>query len=464
MILSMLPLPFLFCSLSLIQATISINKRKRPITRSMTRRILRNQNESNHFHLSLKDTNIRRKRLKRNLVPDSSLNEFNKDSINSIQRVLSNKMIAYDSNRIMIIDKFFFNIFKLKLSDITEMIAEYDYDESLKCVYEKVIKGLEISKEMLSILNFYSKTFVRDLIPLMEKTLFPNYDIFWYNSLKLIFKWMLYRREKTADNDNRDNEKEFQDSLTDIQSINFIIWEKSHINLSIHLNFKSMSIDNLGKLKSLFKCELLENSHIFNSFASAIKDFIDNFNVNKNEIMACRELRIKYFNGHFDKNVRLKYLILQHGPIKEMKNCILKRGFINHSNHSKSHLLFIENVTEEYLENLKFKGLKELEINFFHDGNYLSKPLFEFLRATNQKIKMTKSFDLFDLLRKLNIENLLNWDMIKNLVGFLLVDGSFGWNQEEFNVFIENFKGNIRYRDQLSEFNEYLKKLDSQSL
>lgn len=368
----------------------------------------------------------------------------------------------YDPNKVRIISKFIapFNQERVAI-EMSKIIARYEPDEPLKHLYDKVLDDLQLSENEELKLDFYSRTFVRDLIAFIENVSFPRNHQFWINLERLLFKWMIYRREQTVNTKNDEND--FEESRKDLESIVCVITSETNIKIPISFNLKSMNSNTFNSFNSLITYEILENNHIFHSFANVIQGFHNIISIYRDEKTACRLLRIVYFNGHFDQNILLKYLILFRAPIKEMRECISNNDL--ESNHSSGYdqNKFNKKVTRKYLENLRMNGPKNLRYSS-DEEKYLSKFILNSIKANGQGIEMPHKHAILPLLRALKREGLLSWEMVMGLCRFYILDGSGrlgGWNQKDFDDWIKELRNNFNPKD-LSELEEYLNELGPQ--
>lgn len=370
----------------------------------------------------------------------------------SFKIMLETASCDHDPNIVQIISKFIapFNQRAVGI-EMGKIVEDYNHNDlGLKHVYDRLIKDLNLSQKERSKLNFYSSNLVKNLIPIIN---FPSYWPGWHSLVKFLFKWMVYKREEAI---SESNEMIFEESINDLKSIASIIKANGIMDMPINFNFQSMNAYDFQVFNSLIRCEFLENHHLFRSLSDAIRDFRDN--VNKSKEIACQLLKGNFFNGHFDSDIRFKYLILFHSPIKEMRDCILKDDSQSMSIPRHSPNLSNNQITRKYLENLIIKEPKNFALDLFHDQNYLTRSALIFLQNSDQRFEIKEGYHIFRLLKLLNRENSLTWKMVKSLVGFRIDDESLEWNQDKFDFFVEEFK-NSKYIDEVTEFNKYLKYL-----
>lgn len=210
--------------------------------------------------------------------------------------------------------------------------------------------------------------------------------------------------------------------------------------------------------KGLINCEIFENiDHFFNLIVNVVKSFQDTI-YTKGDEAACQSLKNKHFNGHFDKNIRLKYLLIMYSSMKEIRNCILKDDPKAKLQHSPIMISDIE-ITDENLMELKTKGLKSIEMNLNHDELYLSKYALKAFQDNNLKFKLKSDLDLFYILKILYMGDSLTWNIMKNLIRFPTKDESPKWDKGKFNEYIKNLKGSM-FKEEAPELEKFLKQLN----
>lgn len=277
---------------------------------------------------------------------------------------------------------------------------------------------------------------------------------------------MIYRKEKTVR--ERNGKISFEKSLKDIQLINFLIRPSNPFPLN-SFNLPHNGACALETFKSLMKCEFLENTHLFNSFADAIKDFPDKGTYMRDELkVICQKFKKKHFNGHFDSKIRLKYLIAFYSPIGDMRGCIYDDSDDTGSRWSPNYgpNYYRSKISEVYLSDLRTSGPEMFGIDIFNEERYLSKSGLEFLEGDGRILVMWSDVCVFHLLKALNREGLLTWEMIKSLAGFRDKNKRvIEWNKERFDQTIKDLKEGSFFKEQ-PKLDKYLKKLgkDSTSL
>lgn len=355
------------------------------------------------------------------------------------------------------------------IGHVSKLIEDYDYqDEWLKNVYDRVMDSLEVSNEKrMRDFSFENDIFAKNLFLLMWKRRnFPN--SFPFDLSRLFFKWMIHMKEDSAIDGNDFKFKELTKTLYDM---NKSIWTKKFPRAGISFNFEFESKD--FKLESkdfkfdnqflmLLKIEYLEHEFIFPFFQSILKYF---YLDKKDKLMKeegegrinCRELRIKYFNGNYDTDILLKYLILIFDPYGELRKCILIKN--PHLKDFQSVHYTIDEM-EKVSKDFNWIKLKILENTGNIRAAYANKPIIESFLLSNQNFIVYVCEELIHLLRQLNNLNLLTRANIEKLVSFSLNDPILGnvikWNRRHFDFLLNDFK--ILYftwEEEYKECNKY---------
>lgn len=190
-------------------------------------------------------------------------------------------------------------------------------------------------------------------------------------------------RERTIGKDY-----EFQEILTDLDSINSIF--KRKLKLTIHFEIGTRGCIS-KELENLIKPKFFEHVHIFHTFDLMIRHFYLN---NNNQNINCSTL-LDFFGGKsYEQNVRLKYLIAMFDPRGGMRACIMKTDpSLNNFPHHPSF-----RSVKDYLENLKNQGPANFPIE---DADYFSEQAFDFILTSNRKIQPCYCSVFFSFLKRL---------------------------------------------------------------
>lgn len=384
---------------------------------------------------------------------------------NSIESNQLKFTIGIDSNRLMEIHQTIDGIYKhnnLTPSgshqvfpiEMSKLIEGYDYNRPLQDSYNKVIDNLGILDKEKESLDFYNKDFAKKLylilVPLKEKISSRIYYIFKSDLSKLLFKWLIHMRQEIVDTD----EQEFKKISNDLKSIADLLDEDRGIR--ILFNFELTSIDSyrLRVFCDLIKSEMFEHSHVFHLFASAIEHFYLETIKNEDQSIDCEELKNVYFNGSYEKNIILKYLIVLYDPKGEMGKCIVKDD--SHSNK----LAFYSpiKIDKQYLLNLRLRGPDDLKI---FETVYTSRSIIEFFLSSGRKFKTAFSNRLYFVLKNLKEMGLMKREIVERLFAFRIM-GQLKWDLNEFKTLLNEYKEEFDISEiEIQVCNEYLSLFDS---
>lgn len=340
------------------------------------------------------------------------------------------------------------------LSNLCDLIGTYDYDNNFQDLFEQIMNELRMFKNKgYQHLNLYNENFIEQFyqILLVNKKIksFPPKNLFWYKLSRLVFKWTIYMKQKTATttsfNSKNNNFKKISKSL---ELIGDLIYENGNLKIPSSFKLKNLELETLTRFKHLLYAEFLEHSYLFHSFVSVIKYF---YKTNETNV-SCEELKNDCFDGNYESNILLKYLIVMYDPKGEMRACIIKDD--DHSSALK-YLHSVKMITREYLERLKIKGPKNLEIISFR---YISKPILQFYLSTNRKFHVDGAYCLVHLLKLLKTEIVLTKEVVENLFEFKFNGKVHGWDQRTFKRLVKRYKSRyVTQLDEQTECDEYLK-------
>jgi len=336
--------------------------------------------------------------------------------------------------------------------DISKIISNYSpIDCSHSEVYQKVISCLKIKLKRQEIkgLNFYRKDFANQLYQLLvmislsireddNSTSFKNKekeekeeikeekesDYFWYNLSRLLFKWMIYTRQNIKDNRELEEMR-----LKDIELIALMIREKGKINFSSSFSLELVDEPAMSAFNDLMNCEFMENLDIIFLFTFALEDFYGM--PNDDNVERCQLLRDKHFNGDFDSNLLLKFMILLHDPFGEMKQCF----------PDYKYLIRLVPPLNNYFS---LPSIRRSQVAIPHGPDslgicnlrYIGTAIINFFLNTEKRFLISNPQELLILLEKLKEAKLLTIDMLKRIIKFRLPDSdkSYGWSEI---IFIE---------------------------
>lgn len=391
-----------------------------------------------------------------------SENQFIDDQSISISPSLK-RWNFHDSDRVKAINEILCEISnvpslskKACLVLISQLISSYEHATPLEDLNEKIMKRLQITNgQNGEILNFYSENFANQLGSLLSQVSIPWWDHFWNEITRFIFKWMIYRREETASSKN----DKFKKSCKSIKSLISMIAKKSLHHIPSDFNLKSMDFRTFSKFEELIKVEFLENPHIFPLFASAIKKFYNgNPEIEDGESGKCKELENDVFNGNYNQNILLKYLVVMFDPKGQMRRCII-RSDQHASRLSAFKSISNEAITRNYLLNLESKGPKALHLA---DISFINKFIVDFYLSSGKKFQIENPSQLIFLLKRFLKEGLLIRKIVEETVGFKSFpfnpNKPFQWNQKTFEEYINSHNRNSAILP--GDFAEYKKFLE----
>lgn len=275
-------------------------------------------------------------------------------------KLFAGRMIKYNIDHLEV-------LLKLFPDEILKEIAEYDYDDRVQNAYDKVMNKLKLSLKERKNLNFYSGN---DFLERLELTVvshsdkFPKFDLFWADLTRLIFKNIVYLKQEGM---IEATDKELLKTRNLISSIIFIISEKSHSDISINFNPRTMNIHDFSS--DLLNSEFFEHAEFLaHCFANALEYFysplFDSEKQKKNGMemekmideITCEEFKMKFFdNGNPNKNILLKYFMIRFDYRGRLiRACLESNTQPNYSKISKEIIKEIKNDIKE----LRLKGIE----------------------------------------------------------------------------------------------------------
>lgn len=356
----------------------------------------------------------------------------------------------YYSKRLEIINDILSNFPK----DIILLLLSYANDKSFDDLNNKVMNRLAKFKSVgKNFTNFYNENFANHLFNILtiESGKIPPYDPFWYALSRLAFKWTIQKRQEEIESDHI----KFEKILKNVNSIISIIKRDGELDtFSLYADPSSVDWRELLVLREWFSCELFENSHLFPLFALALNDFY-------NHGVDCRELEIKYFQGNFNTNLLLRFLVIFSDPMGRLRQECFSKGKIiskdfpfikfDHSINIKSKQR--EKLSLNYLDDLRIHGPRDLKIS---NPKHLSITIVEFFIKSGRKFRISHCAFLVTLLEKLKEFKLLKGEILKQIIEFdLIQNGTPCWNQKTFIRFLLEAKKHDQIT--LNDFIEYLK-------
>lgn len=232
--------------------------------------------------------------------------------------------------------------------DVNGIISNYEYIDPVVIIQDHIMTSLSVPQEERDKLNFYSNDFPIQLEQMLElkKEKISVLDPFLYDLSTLLFKWIIHIRENYFD-----DESNFNRLLNFTISMSSMIHSKGHSDFPMNLNTYSMESKSVSRFLSMMNCELAENPrNSFLTFGSIIEEFYVNGNSD------CDKLIDKYFNGHINKNILLKYMIYFHDP-----HGFLRQECFPENEYSKFPISDPSvSINSKYIMNLKAKGPKAI--------------------------------------------------------------------------------------------------------
>jgi len=214
--------------------------------------------------------------------------------------------------------------------------------------------------------------------------------------------------------------------------------------------------------------EYLERPDLFDLFNSATIEFYT-------KIIDCQGLKDKYFNGNFDNDIVFKAMIREYDPMGKMKKCIsnsrsttLATAASSSSSISSSHGGGDSSVRQEKRREKRKKRKRDKEektatssIQFMRpitledikisDPIYLSDFAIRLFLEKDARIKIDNPDDLYTLLKKLKLMDLLSRETIDKLVKIINDD-----DQSEEDMEIENSESKHSEKEKIVSFEKYL--------
>lgn len=319
---------------------------------------------------------------------------------------------------------------------INQIIGIFDYyNESLYEFYKKVMDNLEIFGDKRKVFpSFYSRDFANQLVKVVleRKDDFGFLHPFWFDLIRLLFKWMVYMKQRNI------NDNAFKEAIKSIKSITFIIFKATEMNFPLDFDLKIISKENFLVLKGLVDCEILENPAISYSFASVVEHFYGNDNDGRGrergrKFPSLKELQSVHFNDRFDNNPILKLMILLYDPQGKIRENF---SFLEHPRFPPISSKSIIPINSKYLDELRANGPDQIDNIII---KFASSSMLKILIETNYQFHVYL-FDLLSLLRKLRESGLLKVRLLTEILEIQFYERDimvYKWKKTIFNSFIE---------------------------
>lgn len=317
------------------------------------------------------------------------------------------------------------------------------------------------SKVQENELNFYNLDFSNKLHQrISSKNDIGFDDLFWYDLLRLLFKWSIYIKQFA-------NTEEFEEAMTSVRLLTSMIDRQAAIFFFVDFSNLEFSKDFSGELKQLMDYEIMERiDDIFPIFHSALERFYTGQ-------IDCIQLKNEYFGGNFEGDLVLKSMFYTYDPVGKIKRCFQEREMEmerendivssreNRKSNSSSLSLSISFLTSssssdsDSISKMDFLRIKPDKIRKpkLSCMEFTSKKIIDTILESNQKFTVECSIDLIVLLKKLKESNSLTRKPLNEMIDLYLSNKTFGWSKEEFIEYLDLQRDNISK----SDYKEYLK-------
>lgn len=338
--------------------------------------------------------------------------------------------LNYYPDRVKVIIESLFPFYQGASKDIGKIIGRYEYRTSLDDIYNRVMNRLPILiEEREEYLKFHNKDFMIRLYYLVKKSLISFNEVFWYDLLRLLFKWTIYFKQSFK------GEEFEKDVFFIINLVCGMINRETTLNLPFNclISIFDRNVGNVSKImKELINCELVEDSNTLHPFINLlIKD-----HQQQRKSIDQDGLKMEYFNRDVNDKLFLKAAINAHDSFSGMKLQSLSE--LKGSNNSDS---LVDGKFNLVISEMRFEN--EFIIDFFLEEN--------------RQFSMETPQDLVILLRRLKEMNLLKGELIKKLVGFNIdSSNSLKWKNQFEKYLIEYMDSVFTFEDERYECLEYL--------
>lgn len=339
---------------------------------------------------------------------------------------------------------------------IVERIIEYNYDDPVQDVYEIVTNKLELSQKEKENLDFYNDDFLEKLDFIIKtRATFPLLDLFWYDLEKLLFKLILYLKQKMINaTDDR-----LAEASKNIQSILSIALKNSCSNTLPEFNLKTMKISDFNY--PLLKSEIFEHfKSLSYRFADALEYFYSPLfakevkgkeEMNLDEI-TCEKFKTKFFeNGDPDTDLLFKYFLIDHS-FKEIKKCL---EFNIQPDYSKINTELMKLKIKNKINQSKLANI--LHFLTDHDLKYSSNLIMKFISSNGKKVLVASEYDLYEFLQRMRDAELFEKEKIKAIVEFMNED-HYEWNLLHYEYYLRRFGKKINGNDPTIKERDFINK------
>jgi hypothetical protein len=302
----------------------------------------------------------------------------------------------------------------------------YHYDKTITGFLKRIMRDLGVSEEERNSLDLYFPSFASWLLKRLKekKEEIPPLHELWFDLDRFIFKWLLAMKRILADDDQA-----FEELAPNIDPIIATIhkdgfdWDDESVSTlaSIKSNFSAFEL--------LIRHESIDNPDILRYFINhVIKDVYDDHNHRILKI-DCQQLLNRHFDGQsFNSNPLLKMMLIYLTP-EEISKQISKNCFPKEeSSYLYNYHGFTINIQEIYTQ----QDYSPKDIDWIQDinGSYSSSKMIEFLLDNKLGFRIYDSFNLINLLRRLERLKLLQEISLDIIIKFKIESekDAYGWN------------------------------------
>lgn len=326
--------------------------------------------------------------------------------------------------------------FKSKPVSLIEQVTPVQTKQEYEMSMDRLLDFLEFGFEHP---DFQKESFIDEIYLILTSTdkdkLPKSRMLFWYNLTRLVFKWMIHMREKTA---IREDFK-FERASKSIKRLCLIISDQIDSNIPSDFNLKAMNLSTFNSFKDLLTFELFENSHISDLSLAAFNFFYnnnDNEMENEDNKIKCERLRKISFTNNFNANILLKYWFVFFESWEEIKECIMDQS--DYSEHLKS-LSSSSSIEGSQIDgqSKKVLSLQDLKID---NLKYTSTDTVNFFLDNDRQFLIPESdyTDIFlVILRSLEELAPLSVETLEKVIEFKSSDGSIKWDEAKAKRFLK---------------------------
>jgi hypothetical protein len=354
-----------------------------------------------------------------------------------------------------------------------KLISSFNYDpSSFLEFYNRIMNDLRVSRDRRATLSFHDPNFASRLQEILTEEMkrgFHAEQSFWYDLLRLLFKWTLFMRQKFADND-----RDFELSMISVKSIITMIYNNGFMDDQAFISeFLSEAEFNFSIFEDLMKYELFDNPHILEYFIKyVINDLDPNGNGDWSNI-SYDQIRNKHFHGNFNNNPLLKLIFASLIPWTS-ENDIKEKYFPG----TGGQLDFI--ATHEFVLAMSRFYLFQNHIlkrdihiiESIDDEEYISSFMVKFFLRNNLGFRISSSSCLVSFLARLDRLGLLSHEgenggvmsLLERIIKFKIdSEKTWRWDITIFKEYLEREGGEYNVFEEEIESDILLDEYESQS-